>query len=62
MQKTTKFKDKNCNDYKRRDFIKTMGLAAAGFALGTNNSPAKSQAAGNARRPNLLFIFADQLG
>jgi len=62
MQKTTKIKSINRNDYKRRDFIKTMGLAAAGFALGKENSFAESQAAGKARRPNLLFIFADQLG
>ena len=46
----------------RRDFIKAMGLAAAGIALGTSNSPAGSTVTGTASQPNLLFILADQLG
>jgi len=62
MQQTTKNKDTSCHHYTRRDFIKAMGLGTAGIALGTSNSPAGSAAAGTARRPNLLFIFADQLG
>jgi len=62
MQKTTKNKDTCCHHFTRRDFIKAMGLGTAGFALGTSNSPAESVAAGTSRRPNLLFILADQLG
>jgi arylsulfatase A-like enzyme len=54
-------KNKNTN-YTRREFIKTTGLGTAGFVLGTNKSFAANPAAGAARRPNLLFIFADQLG
>lgn len=62
MQQTTKNKDICRPHYTRRDFIKATGLATAGIALGTSNSPAGSPAAGKARRPNLLFILADQLG
>jgi arylsulfatase A-like enzyme len=54
-------KNKNAN-YTRREFIKTTGLGTAGFVLGTSISSAESQVADTATRPNLLFIFADQLG
>ena len=54
-------KNKSTN-YTRREFIKTAGLGTAGFVLGANKSFAANPSAGTARRPNLLFIFADQLG
>jgi arylsulfatase A-like enzyme len=62
MQQTPTNKDTSLNHYTRRDFIKTISLGTTGFALGTSNSSAGSPAAGTDRRPNLLFIFADQLG
>ena len=62
MQKTAKNIDTSCRHYTRRDFIKSMGLGTAGFALGADISRAGSQDAGTASQPNLLFIFADQLG
>jgi arylsulfatase A-like enzyme len=49
----------NCT---RREFIKTAGLGTAGFVLGANKSLTASSTNGAARRPNLLFVFADQLG
>lgn len=51
-----------CPHYTRRDFIKAMALGTAGFALETGDGLAESSVAGKTRRPNLLFIFADQLG
>jgi arylsulfatase A-like enzyme len=54
-------KNKNAN-YTRREFIRTTGLGAAGFVLSTNKSLATSSAAPATSRPNLLFVFADQLG
>ena len=62
MQQTPTRKDTSCHRYTRRDFIKAMCLTAAGSALGTSNSPAESPVTDKARRPNLLFILADQLG
>ena len=54
-------KNKSTN-YTRREFIKTAGLSTAGFVLGANKSFAASPSVVAARRPNLLLIFADQLG
>jgi len=58
VQQKTKNKNINNRRYTRRDFIKAMGLGTAGIALITGKSPA----AGKEHQPNLLFIFADQLG
>jgi arylsulfatase A-like enzyme len=44
---------------KRREFLKSAGLAVAGTGLaGCGRTPPPPQAAG---RPNILFLFADQL-
>jgi arylsulfatase A-like enzyme len=46
----------------RRDFAKALGLGAAGLALQNGISPAQRNSSRSPRRPNLLFVFADQLG
>jgi arylsulfatase A-like enzyme len=46
----------------RRDFVKAVGLGAAGLALQNGVKPAHGYGARSPRRPNLLFLFADQLG
>ncbi|MHC4167976.1 MAG: sulfatase-like hydrolase/transferase [Planctomycetota bacterium] len=44
----------------RREFIKMMGLAAA--SAGASSLLAGSATASSARRPNIIFILADDLG
>ncbi|MHC4156214.1 MAG: sulfatase family protein [Planctomycetota bacterium] len=47
----------------RRDFIKAVGLAAAGFSLsGCGNTVLNSVENKPAKKPNILFILADDLG
>jgi len=48
----------------RREFIRTMGLGAAGAVLGASAIPATSAvgAVRKMRRPNIVFILADDLG
>ena len=46
----------------RRDFVKAVGLGAAGLALQEGIGLSQEFGSKNHRRPNLLFIFADQLG
>jgi arylsulfatase A-like enzyme len=49
------------NDLNRRDFLKTVGLAATSLAV--PGRPSFSQpAAGGARPPNFIIIFCDDLG
>ncbi len=47
---------------KRRDFIKAAALGSAGITLGSCTPLAGKRHSKAAGRPNLLFIFADQLG
>jgi len=47
---------------KRRDFIKAAALGSAGITLGSCTGPAEKRNSKTPGRPNLLFIFADQLG
>ncbi|HUT28262.1 MAG TPA: sulfatase-like hydrolase/transferase [Sedimentisphaerales bacterium] len=47
----------------RRDFIKSVGLAAAGFCLsGCGSGLFNSRGSKSARKPNILFILADDFG
>jgi len=46
----------------RRDFVKAVGLGAAGLALQDGIGLSQEPGSRNPRRPNLLFLFADQLG
>jgi arylsulfatase A-like enzyme len=52
-----------CN-YTRRDFLKTVGLAAASTAAYplSFSGCATGEMVGAARRPNIIFILADDLG
>ncbi|MHC4497437.1 MAG: sulfatase-like hydrolase/transferase, partial [Planctomycetota bacterium] len=48
---------------KRREFLRTAGLGAASLFLGSGlgaSSHAQALAAKSVRKPNLVFIFADQ--
>ncbi len=47
---------------KRRSFLKGAGLGAAHVVLGGANAPAMSAVSAGPRKPNLVFLFADQLG
>jgi len=47
---------------KRREFIKAAALGTAGAALGSCTAAARKRRSGNAGGPNVLFVFADQLG
>ncbi|MCK4294024.1 MAG: sulfatase-like hydrolase/transferase [Planctomycetes bacterium] len=47
---------------RRRDFMKAAALGTAGMALGSCTGLAEKRNSGAAQRPNLLFLFADQLG
>lgn len=47
---------------KRREFIKAAALGSAGITLGSCAGPAGKRDSKAAARPNLLFVFADQLG
>ena len=47
---------------KRREFIKAAALGGAGLAIGSCAGLAGKRNSKAAGRPNLLFIFADQLG
>ena len=47
--------------YARRDFLKTMGCAAAAFALAGCKSLTGASAPG-AKHPNIVLILADDLG
>jgi len=62
MQQTIRNKKVNNQYYTRRDLIKAIGIGTAGFALGSTKSLAKGAVDDKARRPNILFVFADQLG
>jgi arylsulfatase A-like enzyme len=47
----------------RRDFIKAVGLAAAGFCLsGCGGGILNSRGSKSAKKPNILFILADDFG
>ncbi len=46
----------------RRDFVKAVGLGAAGLALQDGIGLSQEPSSRNHQRPNLLFLFADQLG
>ena len=47
----------------RRDFLKAAGAAAAGAACALGKAtPAKASTPGASGRPNLIYVFADQLG
>ncbi len=48
-------------DRTRRDFLKAMGLGAATLVL-PSGTPATQTAARPTRRPNIIFILADDLG
>jgi len=48
--------------YSRRDFIRTVGLSVASAALGGNSLAAPGEKSLRRNAPNLLFVFADQLG
>ena len=45
----------------RRDFLKRLGLSAAGLALGQAGLASRAYA-GDARRPNFIVIFCDDMG
>jgi arylsulfatase A-like enzyme len=47
---------------KRREFIKAAALGGAGLTIGSCAGLAGKRNSKAVRRPNLLFIFADQLG
>ena len=50
-------------DYTRRDFLKTMGLGAAALSLpGCANVLDRLGDKGTPRRPNIIFVLADDLG
>ncbi len=50
-------------DYTRRDFLKAIGLGAAGFALPGCASTEKLSSAKRAKgRPNIILIMADDMG
>jgi len=47
----------------RRDFLKAVGLAAAGFSLsGCGNKILNSLENKSGKKPNILFILADDIG
>jgi len=46
----------------RRDFLRAFGLGAAGLALQDGIGLSQEPSSRNHLRPNLLFLFADQLG
>ncbi len=49
--------------YSRRSFLKSTGVGAAALAFGTVGGPSAASApAAAARRPNFVFILADDLG
>jgi len=54
-------RSQNSTPINRREFIRTLGAAAAGMALGPSAACRREFPAGKKRRPNLIFIFADQL-
>ena len=47
--------------YKRRDFLKMMGLGAASLVLNRYDG-ASGLAAGERKRPNIVLIMADDMG
>ena len=49
---------------KRREFLKAAALSAAAWAMprGLEAAEAVSAAAGKGRKPNIIFILADDLG
>ena len=47
---------------KRREFIKAAALGGAGLTIGSCAGLAGKRNSKAAGRPNLVFIFADQLG
>lgn len=46
----------------RRAFLKAAGFGAAGFALNGCASSATAPTAGRSRRPNIVYLLADDLG
>jgi arylsulfatase A len=50
-------------NYSRRDFLKSIGLAAASLTIpGCNNSNQSSAEISSAKKPNFIIIFADDQG
>ncbi len=47
--------------YKRRDFLRVLGLGAAALVMPGCNS-VSGLSAGRAKRPNIILIMADDMG
>ena len=52
----------NRSKIKRRDFLKTLGLSAVSLSMGFKNvSISNAKGSKYSKRPNLVYMFADQL-
>jgi len=50
------------NDCSRRDFLKAVGFGAAALSVASSGCLSTAKQAGGGKRPNIIFMLADDLG